>query len=193
MKGMRPLTKDEVKLISDSFSGKFEHRDRALFLLGVKSGFRITELLSLKIGDIVDNGKMVDRVHVSRANMKKKVEGRSVILHPEAKEALRIWIGELKDMGYMAKDDFIFQSRKGGNKAISRVGAWQILNAAAEGLEIGNIGTHSMRKTFANNVHDNMGNDIVKTQRALGHKNINSTVSYLSFREEDIDEAILNC
>jgi len=32
----------------------------------------------------------------------------------------------------------------------------------------------------------------VKTQRALGHRNINSTVQYLSFREEEIDEAILS-
>jgi hypothetical protein len=31
----------------------------------------------------------------------------------------------------------------------------------------------------------------VKTQRALGHKNVNSTVSYLSFCEADIDAAIL--
>jgi site-specific recombinase XerD len=30
-----------------------------------------------------------------------------------------------------------------------------------------------------------------KTQRALGHKNINSTVIYLSFRQEKIDAAIL--
>ena len=28
-------------------------------------------------------------------------------------------------------------------------------------------------------------------QRALGHKNVSSTVSYLSFLEEEIDEAIL--
>ena len=27
----------------------------------------------------------------------------------------------------------------------------------------------------------------LETQRALGYKNINSTVSYLSFREEEID------
>ena len=32
---------------------------------------------------------------------------------------------------------------------------------------------------------------LVKTQRALGHKDINSTVAYLSFREEEIDAAVL--
>jgi integrase len=48
-----------------------------------------------------------------------------------------------------------------------------------------------MRKTFANRMYDKLGHDLVKTQRALGHKNINSTVAYLSFREEDIAAAIL--
>ena len=48
-----------------------------------------------------------------------------------------------------------------------------------------------MRKHFANKVYEKLGHDLVRTQRALGHKNINSTVSYLSYREEEIDAAIL--
>ena len=58
-------------------------------------------------------------------------------------------------------------------------------------LEIGKLGTHSMRKTFADRIYDRLDGDLAKTQKALGHKNINSTVQYLSFREEEIDEAIL--
>jgi integrase len=45
----------------------------------------------------------------------------------------------------------------------------------------GKLGTHAMRKTFANRMYDKLGKDLVKCQRALGHRNINSTVSYLSF------------
>ena len=48
-----------------------------------------------------------------------------------------------------------------------------------------------MRKSFANRIYEKLNHDLVKTKKALGHKNINSTVSYLSFREEEIDEAIL--
>jgi hypothetical protein len=32
---------------------------------------------------------------------------------------------------------------------------------------------------------------VAEVQRAMGHRNINSTVAYLSFREEDIADAIL--
>jgi integrase len=52
-------------------------------------------------------------------------------------------------------------------------------------------GTHSLRKTFANRMYERLHRDLVKVQRAMGHKNINSTVAYLSFREEEIDAAIL--
>ena len=48
-----------------------------------------------------------------------------------------------------------------------------------------------MRQTFANRVYHRLDHDLVKTQRALGHKNINSTVSYLSFAEAEIEAAIL--
>jgi integrase len=53
------------------------------------------------------------------------------------------------------------------------------------------VGTHGMRKTFANRVYRQLHHDLVKTQRAMGHKNINSTVAYLSFVEDEIDAAIL--
>ena len=55
----------------------------------------------------------------------------------------------------------------------------------------GNLGTHSMRKTFANQIYDQFGGDLVKTAQALAHKSVNSTARYLSFREAEIDEAIL--
>jgi hypothetical protein len=45
-----------------------------------------------------------------------------------------------------------------------------------------------MRKTFANRVYHQLNHDLVKTQRAMGHKNINSTVAYLSFAEDEIDQ-----
>jgi integrase len=56
MKGCRPLTEAEVALVRQSFGGRYARRDRALFLLGVKSGFRISELLALRVGDVGGSG-----------------------------------------------------------------------------------------------------------------------------------------
>lgn len=192
MKGCRPLTDAEVDLTLKTFAGRYAARDRALFLLGVKSGFRISELLSLRLGDVLQSGRLVDRVAVARRNMKKKLEGRTVLLHPDAKAALMPWIEQLRADGHLTAETFVFQSRKGANRAVGRVHAYRVLQTAYKANELtGKLGTHSMRKTFAGKVYDALKGDLVKTQRAMGHRNVNSTVSYLSFKEADIDAAIL--
>jgi integrase len=187
MKGSRPLTDQEVTLASRSFSGKDAARNKALFLLGVRTGFRISELLSLHVRDVYRHGQTVDRVTVRRSHMKRQIEGRTVVLHPEARAALQTW---LATVGHT--DGPLFPSHKNPRASITRIQAWRILQDAYEANELqGQLGTHAMRKTFANRVYTRLNGDLVKTQRALGHKNINSTVSYLSFREGEIEEAIL--
>jgi integrase len=192
MKGCRPLADHEVEEILQSFGGRYAKRDRALFLLGVKTGFRISELLSLTIGDVLQHGRIVERVTVHRRHMKKKIEGRSVPLNPQAAEAVRVWIEIMRRQGPITPKAVLFRSRKGDNQPISRVSAYKVLRQVFADNELsGRLGTHSMRKTFANVVHQKLGRDISKTKKALGHKNINSTDSYLSFLQEEIDEAIL--
>jgi integrase len=189
MKGCRPLTDDEVASVLARIRSA---RDRALFLVGVRTGFRISELLSLTVADVYQNGKLTDRISVARRNMKKKREGRTVALHPEAREALRKWVKRLRARGHKAPETFVFRSREGGNSPITRKSAWRMLKAAyaAAGLT-GKLGTHTMRKTFAKRVHKALGNDLLKTQKALGHASVESTVSYLDVDGGEIEDAIL--
>ena len=189
MKGCRPLTDPEIAAVKESF---IRTRDKALFILGLKTGLRISELLSLKVGDVYQYGRVVDSVYVERKYMKKKVEGRSIPLHQEGKEALMRWIMELEKLGKSDPNSPLFKSRK-GHGSINRVQAFRVFKEVyeANGL-IGKLGTHAMRKTFADRIYERLGRDLIKVQRALGHKAITSTVSYLSFREEEITEAILS-
>jgi len=48
-----------------------------------------------------------------------------------------------------------------------------------------------MRKTFANRLYERLGHDLFKTQKALGHQNVNSTVQYLQVDQNEINAAIL--
>ena len=59
MKGTRPFDNDEIRLVSACFTGTFEHCNRSLFLLGISTGGRISELLSLQIGDVWQNDRVV--------------------------------------------------------------------------------------------------------------------------------------
>jgi integrase len=192
MKGCRPLTDTEVAVVAKSFGGAYAARDRALFVLGVRTVFRISELLSLRVGDVWRHGAIVDRVSVQRKHMKDRREGRTVVLHPQAQAALVAWLQTLQAKGGLLPTRDVFQSREGVSRPISRVQAYRTLQEAYDtnGLS-GKLGTHAMRKTFANRVYDALGHDLVKLQRAMGHKHLNNIAAYISFREEEIEAAIL--
>src|SRR5215813_8576113 len=126
MRGCRPLTELEVDAVLACFDGRYVARDRSLFLCGVRSGFRISELLSLRRRQVVQSGRIVERVHIPRRHMKGKREGRAVLLHPAARTALAAWLDELEEGGFGAPDCFVFQSRRGRNRPISRIQAWRL-------------------------------------------------------------------
>jgi integrase len=203
MKGSRPLADTEVAQVAKSFSGVYATRNKAMFLVGHRTGFRISELLSIRVGDVWQHSKSTEQLTVQRRHMKGgkagKTSSRTVRLHPEAKAALSVWLEILQKRlgGTLDPQTPVFCSRvkdptTGLKRPISRVQAWRILQEAYLSNELpGKLGTHAMRKTFANRVYELLNHDLVKTQRALGHANINSTVQYLSFREEEIDAAIL--
>jgi site-specific recombinase XerD len=191
MKGCRALVDREADQIMKSFAGTYAARDRAIFTVGRYTGERITAILHLKIGDVVQAGRIADAVTYRRASRKGKIEGRTVKLHAEAKAALTAWINELSKDAVLTANDYVFPSRK-GQGPLGRVQYHRILKAAVEANQLtGKIATHSMRKTFADRVYEALGQDIFRTQKALGHRNINSTVQYLSFKEADIDAAVL--
>jgi len=203
MKGCRPLTETEQKDVLESFGGEFATRDRALFTLGVLSGFRVSELLSLRVGVVTTPaGAVAEWVHVERRSMKKKTEGRTVPLNPKARAAIGLWVEELRAGGHLSPDTFLFLSRKGGNRPLTRQAVHGILKGVYAANNIsGQTGTHSMRKTFAKAMYQaavqlaqtgQAVDPLTFCQKALGHRNINSTVSYLSFNESLLTETILN-
>lgn len=193
MIGSRPLSNDEIRKCLDSFDGRFTKRNQALFILGLNSGFRISELLSLKIKDVQTYTKINDQLTVSRANMKNKISGRTVFLNDLTKKYLKDFLdnwSEIYGIPYQ-KDFYLFKSQKTANKAISSRQATQVLYDVFELNELtGKLGTHCMRKSFAKNIHQALGEDITKTQKALGHKQLSSTTHYLSFDQSEIDDAI---
>ena len=192
MLGCRPLSEAEVVATLAAFSGRFAVRNKCLFTLGCKTGFRIAEILSIRVKDVVQNDGIVDRILVSAKHMKGKERSRTVLLHPDVKIAISAWITDLHRMRPPNPDCFLFPSQIGVNRSLSRSQVAKVLKDCFQPNGIGGkLGTHCMRKTFANRVYELLDHDLPKTQRAMGHTNINSTIKYLSFREEDIDAAIL--
>lgn len=189
MRGARPLTEQEITLIYDrGFEGEYALRNRVLFLFRLKTGLRISEALSLLVSDVVDTaGNIRDRVYIRRGNTKGKDRGRSIILHPQVKMILNLYLTTLD-----TSETYVFASKKG--VVLDKKSVWKIEKQAClrAGVDPLKVSTHSTRKTFAKKAHSTYKFDVVKTARALGHKDLSSTMSYLSYGEDEIDEAFLN-
>lgn len=192
MKGCRPLTDEEIRAVEESFGGPYALRDRAVFAMGVYTGERISAILALRVGDVVQGGRVADSVTYRKATRKGKTESRTVVLHSRARAALTRWVNQLSRGTLLTADDFVFQSRNGhGGRHVSRVQFHRILKAAVAPNELGGkVATHSWRKSYADRMFRELHGDIFRLQQAMGHKNINSTAQYLSFKQEDIDAAI---
>lgn len=193
MKGCRPLTDAEVIAVAGELARTLHGtRDVALFLTGVRTGFRVSELLSLRVGAAFQNGNYVDFLTVQKMYMKGKAVSRGVPLHTEARAALERQVGELTARGKAGARDYLFPSRQGGSRAICRTQAWRVLKASFKALGLtGTLSTHVMRKTFARRMWEYFGHDLVLLQQALGHARITSTVSYISFAEKQVSDAFL--
>jgi site-specific recombinase XerD len=191
-------------------------REKALLTLGFATGFRISELLSLTIADVVNIANVSNapnsapignqnpiitpftHVTVKAANTKTKV-GRTVLLNSDAKKAIKQLVGHhlasnpeatLQDVLHI----HLFNSNKTKNNtnlAMCRQQAHRIIKALfARIQEFGNVSTHTMRKTFAKAIYD-ATKKLELVQIALGHKSITSTISYLAFDSVEVDSAIM--
>lgn len=119
-------------------------RNYLLFVVGLNFALRISDLLSLTIGDLLDDhGRIVDSFWIREGKSGKE---RNIVLNQEVKKALQEYLNSLGD--YMP-DWYLFKSQKGENRPISREQAYHILNNAARIVGIKErIGTHTLRKTF---------------------------------------------
>ena len=192
MKGTRPLDNDEITRVSACFNGAFEARNRGLFMLGVSTGGRISELLSLRIGDVYQNGNPVTDLLFEKSIVKGKETSRAVPVNVDGRHAIDALVNWHRERyGDVDEKRPVFPSRnKNGTVALNRQTAHDMLKAAFmdAGLN-GKLATHSLRKSFAQRVYEQSG-DIYLVQELLGHRNIATTQKYLGVNYASAREAV---
>jgi site-specific recombinase XerD len=190
MTGSRPLNELEIQAILQAFSGKYEIRNRTLFLLGLNTGARISELLSLDVGDVWRFGRPVEIIYLQKRHTKGKLVGRQITIKSGAQQAIFELIQwKRQNRESLAKDAPLFVSRQGGR--LKRKQAHNIFSYAFKACELpGQVTTHSLRKTFANYVLRASGGNIKVLQELLGHQHLSTTEAYLSFDLDELRSAV---
>ena len=194
MKGTRPLDNDEIRRVSAAFTGTlFEVRNRGLFMIGVSTGGRISELLSLQIGDVFQNDKPVTDLLYNKSIVKGGEVSRAVPVNVDGRDAITALIDWHREKygNPLATTRPLFPSRnKNGTVAMNRQTAHEMLKAAfmTAGLN-GKLATHSLRKSFAQRVYEQSG-DIYLVQELLGHRNVATTQKYIGVNYATAREAV---
>ena len=117
MKGTRPLDNDEIRLVSACFTGVFEVRNRGLFMLGVSTGGRISELLSLTVGDVWQNQKPVTDLLFDKSIVKGGEVSRAVPVNTDGLRAIDALVNWHRETyGTAQKKRPLFPSRNGQGK-----------------------------------------------------------------------------
>lgn len=188
MKGARKLSDLEIAQIASSFRGRYALRDRTLFILGLSTGGRISELLSLRVKDVWQYSKPVDTIYFRKSATKGKRQGRAVPIKTAAKNAIQELIQWYQQQGIkLSEDTPLFFSQKGGY--ITRQHAHDILNKAFSSVKLqGKVSTHSLRKTYANKLLQQGGN-LYAVKEALGHASVQTTQDYLGIDEDELRAA----
>ena len=161
-------------------------------MLGVSTGGRISELLSLTIGDVYQNGTAVTDLLFDKSIVKGKEISRAVPLNRDGRLAIDDLVSWHREKyGNTASTRPLFPSRNGqGEKQMSRRTAHDVLKNAFEAAGLnGHLATHSLRKSFAQRLYDRTG-DIFAVQEMLGHRNVATTQKYLGVNYASVRAAV---
>lgn len=160
-------------------------RDYTLFVLGINSGLRISDLLRLRVSDVLDErGKIRDRISIRE---RKTGKVKDFPLSESSIKATKEYLGTM----HIYPQQVLFPSRKGYGP-ITRQQAYRILNEAARSIGIKEkIGTHSLRKTFGYHAYQS-GIDITIIQKLLNHSSPSVTLAYIGITQEQLDDVYLN-
>jgi integrase len=192
-RGLRP---DEIALLEQTLARRGRHRDRLFLLLAVTTGFRVSELLTLQFSQLTTvAGQVADEITISRRLLKggrggraRSIRSRRIPLSERARGAISDFLVSLHV--HPTGESYVFSSRKGDNRPITRCHAHYLLKTMARelSLDADRIGCHSCRRTFARGVYIASGHDLVKTQRLLGHASPLTTARYLAPDEVELDD-----
>jgi hypothetical protein len=70
MAGMRDDPDAELDLVRKSFSRRYALRNRCFFEMALQIDLRVSEMLSLTVGQVYQYGKVVDEVSIERKHCK---------------------------------------------------------------------------------------------------------------------------
>lgn len=150
-------------------------RDYMLFLTGINSGLRISDILKLRVRDVTGT-------HISMREQKTGKQ-KLILITPELKRELKKYVQGKEP------NEYLFPSRQGQNRPIGRSMAYKILRSIAEEFGLQEIGCHTLRKTFGYFFYQQT-KDVVMLMKLFNHTSEKVTLRYIGIEQDTMDSAL---
>jgi len=166
----RPVQEDELARF---FAVVDDVRDRAMFVLMLRCGLRISEVAGLQRADLY-----LDEPNPRMVAHGKGSKDRSVYLSPQAERALRAYLAQRPAL----PSDYVFLSYQGDGLSTTAIHKRLMLYRARAGVE---LSAHRLRHSFAN---DLLSADVPVTsiQKLLGHRWLETTQAYVAANDRQV-------
>jgi site-specific recombinase XerD len=181
---IQPLEKEKIQALLDAARrGHAPERDAALVLVLLDSGMRVSELISLTVGD-VDRGAG-EMVVTGKGNKR-----RRVYLGQSARRALWRYLEVERRLAESDAPLFVSVSGHTPGAGLTRSGCGQIISDAGRtaGIAGVRVSPHSLRHTMAINFLRG-GGSVLELQQILGHESLEMTRRYVLLAETDLSQA----
>ena len=179
MNYVEPIRKKEDIGLVEKYLAKTSKRDRLIFAFGINTGLRVSDILGLNVGDVKNKTHVVIRE-------KKTKKYKKFPLNNKLKQLIEEYLKETKELNHP-----LFLGDKGSR--LHRSIVYRFINDAIEKtkIDIGAIGTHTMRKTFGYH-HYKQNNDVALLQKIFNHSSPSITMRYIGIAQEELDESYIN-
>ena len=181
MAAAKSLTNIELEHTLEHISTrKFAARDRAMLLMMVMGGLRVSEVADLKLSDVRDaNGTVRAEVYLSAARVK-HAHARTVYVSTRLQDELCSYINSRK---WFDDEQALFTTYSSPRKAftpnvLSQHFYWLFKSAGIKGAS-----SHSGRKTFLTSLAS-QGVSVFVLASLAGHKSIATTQRYITVNDD---------
>lgn len=146
-----------------------------LFVLGINTGLRISNILSLQVKDVTG-------IHINLKEQKTR-KFKKLRITPQLRREIK-WFVESKD-----PEEYLIKSRKGVNQPIGRSMAYKILRNVADHFGLQEIGTHTLRKTFGYHFY-HQTKKTAMLQELFNHSSEKIALIYIGINQDTMDKAM---
>ena len=167
--------KEIIEYMRSGFSGhKPNERIAACLVLEASLGLRISDILQLKLNDIVQDGGRYRLDIIEKKTSKKRTFTVPIAIY----NYIELYCYKHK----IKPDERIFP--------ITERAVQKQLSIVCDYLDLHGISTHSFRKMFATKIYNNSDHNIVLVQTLLQHSSPSTTRRYIGISDKQTEEAL---